>query len=313
MRLLHISDLHLKEHSGLRTNNILSRLYDFLAANANEKHFDHIIITGDLRDTRDGASVDDTILIVNAITNAARLIDKQCVHIIPGNHDYMRRDNDSTVIGNIRKEYDPENGVFSNTTVTIPSMAERFEEYFWPLSKAYYGSLDPWQNYSKCPHTIRIHDQNAFIYLNSCITYINSDTEGSLLFGLHYLDQLLQNTKDAINVFILSHHPVQNFATREEAGLEKLINSYSGKQFYWLCGDAHSNRLSQREYIRMYQVGSLTNIKTVIPDFAIYDLKDGVVERRVFRFLSHLNSTSMKQGGWKRIYIDSKSTGLKHQ
>ena len=83
------------------------------------------------------------------------------------------------------------------------------------------------------------------------------------------------------------------------------------KNLYWLCGDAHSNRASGRDYIKLYQVGSLTGKSQTIPDFAIYDIdKNDVLQRRVFRFLPHLNNQSENPGGWKRVYIDPQSPSL---
>jgi hypothetical protein len=162
------------------------------------------------------------------------------------------------------------------------------------------------------PHSVYIDGDNAFIYINSCLVCIDNSADGNIIIGLLYLKELLDATVDVKNIFIMSHHPIQNFATREEIGLQRMIKFYSGKKFYWLCGDAHSNRTDSKDYIFLYQVGSLTGVSSTIPDFALYDIDDEKVERRVFRFLPHLNSTSVRQGGWKRIYIDPKSPSLYH-
>jgi hypothetical protein len=120
----------------------------------------------------------------------------------------------------------------------------------------------------------------------------------------------LDSITNSPNIFILSHHPIQNMATQEEDNLKKLINTYTDKRFYWFCGDAHRNRAEGKDYIRLYQVGSITGESETMPDFAIYDIDEAKVNRRVFRYLPHLNSTSKMPGGWKRVFIDENAVGI---
>ena len=311
MRLLHISDLHIREQVGLSDENILSRFCDFLIVNASVTPFDHIVLTGDLRDARDSIAVDDAVSIVNRIVKSTNIVKKESIHVVPGNHDLKRCDDeDKNAIGKIRKAYDYKNGTFSDTAISLSLMVSRFDEFFWPFCDIFYGEFNPWKKRNTNPHTICIDKENAFVYLNSCLTCIENNMDGNLVVGLAYLDKLLKIASDAKNIFIMSHHPIQNFATAEEAGLQRLVESYPDKIFYWLCGDAHSNRACSRDYVHLYQVGSLTGRASTIPDFAIYDIANGKIERRVFRFLHHLNSPSPNQGGWKRVYIDPRSPSL---
>jgi predicted MPP superfamily phosphohydrolase len=309
MRLLHISDLHIRESIGRNDEYILSRFCDFLTANALVIPFDHIVLTGDLRDGQDSVAVDDAVSIVNHITKSVNVVKKESIHVVPGNHDLKRGDGeDKNIIGEIRKAYDCKNGTFSD--ISLPLMVARFDEFFWPFCDKFYGESNPWQERNANPHALRFDKENAFVYLNSCLTCIENNMDGNLVVGLAYLDKLIKIASDAKNIFIMSHHPIQNFATGEEAELQRLVESYPDKIFYWLCGDAHRNRAGSRDYIHLYQVGSLTGMTSTIPDFAIYDITDGKMERRVFRFLPHLNSPSPNQGGWKRVYIDPKSPSL---
>jgi predicted phosphodiesterase len=310
MRLLHVSDLHLKGSIGIRDENILLRLDNFLAVNAQDIPFDHIVFTGDLKNADDGADINTVTLIINRIATAANLTKKECIHIVPGNHDFKREDGDKNEVERIRKTYDYDNGTFYNSKVCLPLLLNRFDDFFWPFCDGFYGEANPWETRNRPLHTMRIDGESAFIYLNSCLTCIDNSSDGSLVIGLAYLKALLDETADAKNVFIISHHPMQNFATREEAELQKLITSHTGKAFYWLCGDAHRNRTGSKDYINLYQVGPLTGASSEIPDFAIYDIAGEKLKRRVFRFLPHLNSTSSSQGGWKRVYIDPKSSSL---
>ena len=113
--------------------------------------------------------------------------------------------------------------------------------------------------------------------------------------------------------WLLKNHPIQNLANPEETSLDTLLQSYTTLTFYWMCGDAHNNRQSRRDYIRVYQVGSLTSVKGSIPDFAIYDTDSAEISRKVFRFLRHLNSPAKSgkaAGGWKRVHIDPKAISV---
>jgi len=168
------------------------------------------------------------------------------------------------------------------------------------------------QGRNENPHALFIDKKNAFIYMNSCLTCIDRNRDGDLVVGSFYLQQYIKTLTNVDNIFILSHHPIQNLTNREETALERLVKSVTNKKFYWLCGDAHNNRAGSKDYLKLYQVGSLTGNSRTIPDFAIYDINDNnnELERRVFRFLPHLNSASPNPGGWKRVYIDPRSPSL---
>jgi len=309
MRILHISDLHLKTDFGRKYKGILKRVCDFLEENAKRKPFSHIVFTGDLRDTKDSSTIDEAISIVEQIALAANVKSKGCVHIIPGNHDLTRVGSEDD-IAKIRREYDFDNGTFSDYKSSFSIMTERFKDFFWPLCERYYGLLNPWGNENGLPHKVRVDDENAFILTNSCLTCIDNGHDGNLVIGLNYLSELIEKERVAKRFFILAHHPIQNLHSREEHELQAMIASFPDKRFFWLCGDAHNNRASAREYITSYQVGSLVGISSTVPDFAIYDVADGQLERRVFRFLPHLNFSSANKGGWKRVFIDSKSPSV---
>lgn len=313
MRILHISDLHLKEPKGIEVDNILQRFYDIIAANAKEKPFSQIIITGDIRNSNSETSIEGVINIIDNIAASAKLLDKQNIHLIPGNHDLNRENNKE--IEEIREKYDYDNGTFSNANSDLKIMLNRFNDFFWNLCEQYYKETNPWHDRNRNPHYLWIYDAYAFIFINSSLCCISRNQDGNLIIGTEYVKQLIDSAieQNSKSVIFFAHHPIQNLANSEETVFSTLLRTYSGITFYWICGDAHENRQSQREYICLYQVGSLTISKGFIPDFAIYDINKTVVDRKVFRFLSHLNSPTRlgkPTGGWKRVYIDPKATSL---
>lgn len=313
MRILHISDLHLKNPMGIEAGNILDRFYSIVTANAKEKPFDQIVITGDIRDSENGICAEETINIFNKIATSANALDKQHIHLVPGNHDLNR--NVGKEIEEIRRKYNYDNGTFNNAESDLPVMLNRFNDYYWNLCELYYGKVNPWQDRLYNPHYLRVYNEYAFIFINSSMSCINNVGDGNLIIGTAYIKILIDSAieQGASTVVFFAHHPIQNLATPEETSLCSLLTIYNKIKFFWMCGDAHKNRQSSKSYIQLYQVGSLTINKSLIPDFAIYDMTNDDIHRKVYRFLEHLNNppkSGKSTGGWKQVYLDPKKPSL---
>ena len=313
MRILHISDLHLEEPMGIDVENVIERFYAIIAANAKEKPFSQIVITGDIRNSKNEISVDSAIEVINKIAASANVSNKQQIHFVPGNHDLNR--GSSKKLEGIRNRYDYINGTFHEAKSELPIMLDRFNSFFWKLCDKYYNDVNPWNDRIRNPHYLKIHGDYAFIFINSSLGCINRSQDGNLIIGTAYLKQLVDSAveQNASIVIFFAHHPIQNLENLEETALDHLLSKYTNVTFFWMCGDAHGNRHSLRGYIRLYQVGCLTKRKEAIPDFAIYDICGTSVDRKVFRYLEHLNNPARAgkpPGGWKRVYIDPRAPGL---
>lgn len=304
MRILHISDLHLFSPIGNKVSDILERFYEIVKENANRSSFDSVIISGDIRN-QGGICASGACEIIKKIATSAGITDFSKVHIVPGNHDLTRDDSKKEDVANARKGYDFENGIFSDANELLPMLNLRFDDFFWPLSELLFGSTNPWNSRNETPHYSINTEEGCFIFLNTSICCLSNREDGNLIIGLAYLTPILKLAKrlNVKCVFFIAHHPLQNLATREDTALQYLLEKFDDMKFYWLCGDAHDNRSCNRDYVKTYQVGSLTKYKDVIPDFAIYDIENGNITHRIFRFLPHLNSTSSPSGGWKRVYV----------
>lgn len=302
MRVLHISDLHIKKRRGKRDIAVLTRLYDFLRTNAKDKEFDYIAITGDLREAKSAPDVGEVVTILEEIANAAGISEKGRIHIVPGNHDRVNSEKNKQKMKAAKAGYDEQNGIFMDTE----DIHLCFEEFFLPLCKMFYGTANPWSTEGDFFHTMCSDGKNAFIYLNSCLVCIDREKDNGLLIGVNfYVRPLIEKTKNAERVFILAHHPIQNLETAEEQNLGELIRPFSEKQtFYWLCGDAHrNNNVDSKDYINLRQVGTVMGSSkgtVTTPEFAIYDISKEE-KRRVFNFNPHLNRFSRHPGGWKRV------------
>jgi len=308
MRILHISDLHLQIGIGGDPEKILNRLVKILEKNVEIKPFDHVVFTGDLKDQDKSATVDEVIDVINRIKTAAKVYEKGRIHIVPGNHDLFRGETGARV-DEIRKKYKCSYGLVSADLVFLN---ERFDDFFWPLCDKFYGDGNPWSERNNNPHTIILdkEKESAFIYLNSCITSVDRDLDnGNLVVGQKHFSDLFNKISDTEKLFILSHHSAHNIERDEKVKLREVISSstYSKEKVFWLCGDAHTTDEDECKVAKIYQVGRLLDDADSLPDFAIYDIndEDSKVERRIFRFLPHLNGNI---GGWKRVYIDPRIT-----
>ena len=315
MRILHISDIHLEEPIGIEADNVLERFYAIVAANAEVKPFDQIVITGDIRNSTNAVTVEGAIKVIDRISSAANVSEKRQIQLVPGNHDLNR--GESKKLEEIRGKYDYSNGTFSNARADLAVMLKRFDRFFWKLCEQYYSDINPWNDRMLNPHYLKIHDDCAFIFINSSLSCISRSQDGNLIIGTAYLKQLLDAAieRNARKIIFFAHHPIQNLENMEETALERLLARYSGIIFYWMCGDAHGNRWSPRGYLHLYQVGCLTKRKGAIPDFAFYDITRTGMERKVFRYLEHLNNPAKfgrPIGGWKHVYIDPKIPGLNY-
>jgi len=282
----------------------MDRFYKIVEANS--KAIESIIITGDIR-LSGGVDYFQANAIIQKIAAAANIDDLSKINIVPGNHDLKREDTTIAIARDARRNYDYENGTFNNPSDTLPKLNSRFDDFFWPLTDLVYGSANPWDKRNIEPHYSLYFDDAGFIFLNSSLCCLQRSEDGNLIVGMAYIGKLLERSKNhgIKHVYLVAHHPVQNLHEAEEAALARLCYKYREEMnFYWLCGDAHNDRFSKRDYIKTYQVGSLTKYEEVIPDFAIYDIENGQIAGipRRFRYLPHLNPNSSCPGGWKRVY-----------
>jgi metallophosphoesterase superfamily enzyme len=317
VRILQISDLHLRStyKSEDEVKKILDRFFDILSKNAKEESFDFAIITGDIRSASDGIGVREASKLLDQLFESAGLTTKEQLHIVPGNHDLERKNQD--VIKAAIASYDYDNGVFIGDEKILATLNERFDSFFFAMCDDFYGGDNPWVNRNANPHYLVQKDEIALIFLNSAITCQESAKDGRLILGRVYLRQLLEqiNKETTKRILIFAHHPIKELQNQEKTALTNLLSAYSDKKVSvcWFCGDAHSNTTGDVDGIPYYQVGSLCMTQkdrtVVIPDFVIYEIEDddkieenNKINRRVFRFLQHLNSTSRPPGGWKRVY-----------
>ena len=307
MKILHISDIHLENPCGLDDKYILGRFRDFLSSLVSVMPLDLMVITGDLRNNENNpASVSDIITVITDVATAAKITDN--IHIVPGNHDLTRVGDEKERVGNIRKKYQYKHGTFSNSGKTLVEISNRFDDFFWKFCNEFYTRDNPWVNNHLNPHYSLSVDNNGYIFINSSLTCIDSDSDGNLIIGLSYVSDLIDgiifNNPNTERIMLFAHHPLHNLHNREIDTMQSTLRKHSNIIFNWFCGDAHSNKVEESKGIDIFQGGSLLGASSTIPEFSIYELDDTSLKRRIYRFIPHLNNSV---GGWKRVYPDDHS------
>ncbi|WP_027205049.1 metallophosphoesterase family protein [Butyrivibrio fibrisolvens] len=240
MKFLHISDLHYDPvHDGRTSRNLREELIKYLK----EQNIvaDELLITGDYRyaatQRKNQDEIDKVVQYINRIAETIG-VEKSHIHIIPGNHDCDRNDDDEERISKIRGKYDTAKGVFDENDLLF--LTERFE-YFRMVCNSLYQTDTYWPKDKL--HTYQVSNNTVFLCLNTAIMH-SSDTdrkEKRLVIGNDILDQLL----DEINkeypeypIIILAHHSPDLFEKHEKEAVESILRNHTNIQLY-LCGDSH--------------------------------------------------------------------------
>ena len=330
MKILHIADLHLVNKDGdlkKHQNEIVERFIDFIKDvtdvdfSLSAHKVDQLLITGDLVN---GKSVGNTISTevidhacetLHSIMAALNICDVRNVHIVPGNHDLLRTDDDD---------------------INVPAFSweqknRRFDKFFWAFCDKFYGSAhNPWNDghgNKYCTLEKRIDskkqsDAVGFVYINSALECIHSDVDLTTTLNLHPdVFSLLSNiTSDIDHIFLLAHHPLSWISEASKTQLNtSLEHLHDDKhRFYWMCGHNHdtdAGNLNKFIGNPPIAIGSFLGVHGQYyesPDFAIYDTLDENFPLRVYRFLNHLNRPLDKNGkplgGWKLIHITGENT-----
>jgi hypothetical protein len=321
VRLLHLSDLHLKSRdlSNPKYRKELNRLLGRLVLKVGEivraEHckFDHIVISGDLADEHSHKVFEHLKQIIKSIMTAAGVASKECVHIVPGECDIDACDEAEkrAIDSMIEQCMDGDSPDLAQTL-----MERRFGR-FLEFCRDFYGQDNPWDN--ALPFGVRAiangpgaSDWDAFIYLNSAL-FLRDEQDANLFAGLQFIwDQLLNSLEqlkrshgieDFNRLFIVSHHSAEAISQIDDF-LEK-IRSEQQKR-YWLFGHDYNKEQGGHDYelehqwmlpygthdrergkrTCILQAGNLTGSSGYIPRFS-YDIIGknlGEIERIGYRF-----------------------------
>lgn len=254
IKFLHVSDIHFSIDID---NAISSSIRKDLVAQIgqlvkNGSEISDLIITGDYRHARSTVptkeAIEDAVNYINELAKAAHITNPEHIHLIPGNHDINRKYLKATVSvdGEKTTYHDLYRISYFNKKGLLPD--EAFKKigsqlyFFRMVSKKIYNKDNPWEKMTgkKQIHTYRFIEGTVFLYLNTAVFHHSDDDRGSLIIGVHYIEDVLSEISELhpnVPIVVLAHHSPDFFDLREKNRLEKLFIKYP--VCLYLCGDAH--------------------------------------------------------------------------
>ncbi len=276
MKWLHLSDIHYNPYKdGRSTEQLREKLLEYLEEEGIRA--DHLFLTGDYRYAADKEKNNEEKLIqevVGFILDIAKAasIPFDNIHLIPGNHD-LTRSEETGKINKIKKNYDADNGRFSEEDLIF--LTERFD-FFRKLNQEFINQgirISPFADTLIPLHTYHCYHDFSLLYLNTSIVCNSREERGTLVIGNYDLYQILKKIKKENPekpILILAHHGIDNFRDDEKKVIEKFLEEYPVKLY--LCGDAHESWKRQVNNCMEITMGCLTQGNDIQTVFSVGEL-----------------------------------------
>lgn len=276
MKWLHLSDIHYNPYKdGRSTEQLREKLLEYLKEEGIRA--DHLFLTGDYRYAADKEKNNEEKLIqevVGFILDIAKAasIPFDNIHLIPGNHD-LTRSEETGKINKIKKNYDADNGRFSEEDLIF--LTERFD-FFRKLNQEFINQgirISPFADTLIPLHTYHCYHDFSLLYLNTNIVCNSREERGTLVIGNYDLYQILKKIKKENPekpILILAHHGIDNFRDDEKKVIEKFLEGYPVKLY--LCGDAHESWKRQVNNCMEITMGCLTQGNDIQTVFSVGEL-----------------------------------------
>ena len=276
MKWLHLSDIHYNPYKdGRSTEQLREKLLEYLEEEGIRA--DHLFLTGDYRYAADKEKNNEEKLIqevVGFILDIAKAasIPFDNIHLIPGNHD-LTRSEETGKINKIKKNYDADNGRFSEEDLIF--LTERFD-FFRKLNQGFINQgirISPFADTLIPLHTYHCYHDFSLLYLNTSIVCNSREERGTLVIGNYDLYQILKKIKKENPekpILILAHHGIDNFRDDEKKVIEKFLEEYPVKLY--LCGDAHESWKRQVNNCMEITMGCLTQGNDIQTVFSVGEL-----------------------------------------
>jgi len=244
MRWLHISDIHYNPNTAGRiTTKLCEKLPDYIQQ-LNVK-VDEVFVTGDFcSDYNENPDLIATKAVEFVCELAAKvgINDPNHIHIVPGNHDITRFENESEEqrrFDKIREGYNVDNGRFSHDDMTF--LLKRFS-FFYSISNKLHPINSVWTNSFESLHKYRCFGDYSLLYINTAILYGDSKDRNNLSIGNFDLNMALKAIRDEnpnTPIIALAHHSLDFLSVGERRVVQELFTEY-GVNLY-LCGDEHKS------------------------------------------------------------------------
>ena len=238
IKWLHLSDIHFNYKnydSELLRKDFIERIAELSKCES----FTHLFLSGDIL-YRNGTPDSKTISFLEQLI-ASMSLSKECVVIVPGNHDH---DRDATrVLAETLFSEKQEAEMLAATENLDEAHVAPYLETFKQFNSCVSSFLrrNYYTDYSS-PHFLSSENGLNVIHLNTAWLDTASGDPGKLLIGTFQLQNLLVNkesilkTENALNIAV-GHHPLEELNEEERKRVLDLFSRFNIGLY--LCGHMH--------------------------------------------------------------------------
>lgn len=238
IKWLHLSDIHFNYKnydSELLRKDFIERIAELSKCES----FTHLFLSGDIL-YRNGTPDSKTISFLEQLI-ASMSLSKECVVIVPGNHDHDREISKALISSLFEGKKEDQ---FLSTTdeidgATIQSLLKAFCNYNNCIS----AFLDKHSHFDfSSPHAIYDCKGINIVSLNTAWLDTSSEESGRLYIGSYHFQMVLDKNEsllkqqEALNIAI-GHHPLEELEEEEQNRVLDLFSRYNIGLYF--CGHLH--------------------------------------------------------------------------
>ena len=245
IKWLHLSDIHFNYKnydSGLLRKDFVERIAEL----SKGESFTHLFLSGDIL-YRNGKSDSNTISFLEQLITAMSL-PKECVIVVPGNHDHDREVS-KKLVNSLFEGKKEDQLLFTvekiDGTTTQSALLNTFNNYNDCIS----GFLGEHRHFdASIPHAIYDSKGITVLSLNTAWMDYTSEETGRLYVGSYQLQKVLEKNEsilkhqESLNIAV-GHHPLEEFAEKERDRVLDLFSRYNIGLYF--CGHRHQPAIKE--------------------------------------------------------------------
>ncbi|MBR0621882.1 metallophosphoesterase family protein [Bacillus pumilus] len=280
LRFLQISDLHF-QFQNFNTYLMRDKLIEYLSELKKDSNFDFLLLTGDIAHRGNDYNEDLVEYLNNMIVEIE--LNKENVHLIPGNHDVSRDSTRTLIIEGILKSDNPSEKLDDLDPKSINLIIEGQRKFF-NFYKRFMGVDYP----EKELHFLYQSKKYNLLSINTCILSDKQGEEGTLLTSQMKLYNAIKkinkdkSTGEVLNLAI-GHHTLGCIEPSERESIKSHFDDFSIDMY--LAGHVHdssyniTSNISENPFLELVS-GAIIKDEYAIPEFieVHVDLNNGDTE-----------------------------------
>ncbi|MDD6810557.1 MAG: metallophosphoesterase [Lachnospiraceae bacterium] len=226
---LQLSDLHIFESTDW---NIMQREYESLAEVVKP---DFIVVTGDFRHKTKQPSYAPALSFLNKIVNIFG-VKKECVFLVPGNHDVNDYQYRKEIIASINTEISKNADAYKQYMDNGPGDLHNAFCDYCSFVRSFYGDEVSDDRYKTPSDLICIPYQNKLniIILNTALIASGVPTEKQIVDIKKFSEIIFDKKLPSI---VLAHHDISSLHESHQRRVISILNAVNARAY--LCGDKH--------------------------------------------------------------------------